>query len=261
MKHHFVPKLHKRRILSHAEFTVYSVNALAVRNVAQPDEESGNFATRDEFPDLIPKGEIWISEKLAPKEGIFFIANALAQLERQAEGATAKAYDDGLEVERLLREKLNGVAFRDGKPHKQVPQAIYLEEYITLPDTQGSVRVWLVDGNLVRSYYKTNYTEGGHGYVYPWVPRPEVWVEDGVDRREVPFIVCHEYLERRLMRDEGLDYDRAHEICSQVEFDLRKARGATPLFVRGRRKLGKSDLPRLVCEEVFEYVLRTHVRK
>src|SRR3954453_20712174 len=108
---HFDPKLNKKRVLSHAEHTVYSVNGLAVRNAAKPDEEFGNFATQDEFPDLIPKGEIWISEKLAAKEGVFFIANALTQLKRQAEGATDKAYDDGLEVERLLRQKLNGVEF------------------------------------------------------------------------------------------------------------------------------------------------------
>jgi hypothetical protein len=259
-KNHFDPKLCKKRVLSHAEHTVYSVNGLAVRNAAQPDEEFGNFATRDEFPDLVPAGEIWISEKLAAKEGIF-IANALTQKKRQAEGATDKAYDDGLEVERLLREKINGVTFRDGKPHKQVPAAIYLEEYTTLPDPQGPVRVWLIDGNLARSYYKTDYTEGGHGYVYPWVPRPEIWIEDGVDRREVPFIVSHEYLERRLMRDEGIDYDTAHAICSKVEFDLRKARGATPLLTTGGRKLHKKDLPRLVSDEVFQYVLRTYVRK
>jgi len=260
-KNHFDPKLHKRRVLAHADCTVYSVNGFAVRNAARPDEEFGNFATQDEFPDLIPKGEVWISEQLCAREGVFFIANALTQLKRQADGATDKAYDDGLEVERHLREKLNGVAFRDGKPHKQVPEAIYLEQYITLDDPQGPVRVWRIDGNLARSYYKTDYTEGGHGYVYPWVPRPEIWIEDGVDRREMPFILAHEYTERRLMRDEGLDYDTAHEISSRVEFDLRKRKRATRLLVHGRGKLAKKDLPNLVSEDVFRYVLRTYVRK
>lgn len=260
-QNHYDPKLHKRRVLAHEDYTVYSVNGLTVRNAARPDEEFGNFATQDEFPDLIPKGEIWISEKLCAKEGVFFIANALTQLARQAAGATEKAYDDGLDIERMLREKLNGVAFRDGKPHKRVPDEIYLGPYVTLPDPQGPVEVWLVDGNLVRSYYKTDYTEGGHGYVYPWVPKPEIWIEDGVDHREIPFIVSHEYIERRLMRDEGLDYDPAHEICSKFEFELRKAKGATPLLTRGHRKLTKADLPRLTSEEVFAYVVRTYVRK
>src|SRR3954453_14171837 len=98
-RNHFSPKLYKRRVLTHADYTVYSVNALAVRNVARPDEEFGNFATTDEFPDLVPKGEIWISEKLAAKEGVFFIANALTQLKRQAGGVSSgRAYEDGLAV-------------------------------------------------------------------------------------------------------------------------------------------------------------------
>src|SRR5437879_8207527 len=104
---HFSPKLHKRRVLTHADYTVYAVNGLAVRNVARPDEEFGNFATRDEFPDLIPKKEVWISEKLAPKEGVFFIANALTRHHFQENGASDKAYDEALKVEQTLREKLN----------------------------------------------------------------------------------------------------------------------------------------------------------
>jgi hypothetical protein len=108
---------------------VYAVNGLTVRNVAKPREEFGNFAAKDEFPDLIPKGEIWISEKLATEEGVFFIANVLTQLKRQADGLTPEnAYDEGIEVERFLREKLNGVQFRNGKPHKKVP-----EDLVRLP--------------------------------------------------------------------------------------------------------------------------------
>jgi hypothetical protein len=260
--YHFRPKLHKRRVLTHADFTVYSINALTVRNVARPDEEFGNSATADDFPDLIPKGEIWISEKLAEREGVFFIANALTQLALQAAGASAeRAYDEGLKIERLLREKLNGVDFRDGKPHKHVPDDIYLGRYAELPDPQGVVEVWEIDGNLARSYYKTDYTEGGHGYVYPWVPRSEIWVEDGVDHRELPFIVAHEYLERRLMRDAGMDYDPAHEVCSRVEFDLRKRGEVKQLLSSGRRKLHKGDLPRLCRQELFDFVVKEYVRR
>jgi hypothetical protein len=260
--YHFRPKLRKCRVLTHANYTVYSVNALTVRNVAQPDEEFGNFATADDFPDLIPRGEIWISEKIAEREGVFFIANALTQLSLQSRGAAPdRAYDEGLEVERMLREKLNGVSFRDGKPHKRVPDEIYLERYAALPDPQGPVEVWRVDGNLVRSYYKTDYTEGGHGYVYPWVLKSEIWVEDGVDHRELPFIVAHEYLERRLMRDEGMEYDPAHEVCAKVEFDLRKRGEVNGFLAPGRRKMHRSDLPKLTRQDLFDFVVKKYVRK
>jgi hypothetical protein len=153
------------------------------------------------------------------------------------------------------------VEFRNGKPYRQVPQAIYLAHYITLPDTQGEVEVWLVDGNLVRNDYKTDYTEGGHGYVYPWIPRPQIWIEDGVDHRELPFITTHEYLERRLMRDAGLEYDRAHEICSTVEFDLRRNGPVKHLMVPSGRKFHKNDLPGITSQEFFGHVLENYVKK
>jgi hypothetical protein len=260
-QHRYSPKLHKRRVLTHEDFTVYAVNALAVRNVARPDEEFGNFATRHEFPDLIPKGEIWISEKTAPKEGVFFIANALTRLKALAGGAEDEAaYTSGLNVERFLRERLNGVEYRAGQPHKRVPEKVYLEQYATIPDEQFTVAVWVVDGNLVRSLYKTDYTEGGHGYVYRWVPKEQIWIEAALDSRELPFIVAHEYTELRLMRDEGLDYDTAHAICSEVEFQLRKNESPKSLLAPGRRKFGKTDLHALASPEYFAYVRKHYVK-
>jgi hypothetical protein len=260
-RHRYDPELHKTRILTLEDFTVYAVNALTVRNVAQPDEEFGNFATREEFPDLIPEAEIWISEQQAEEEGIFFIANALRRMKGRAGGMEeSMAYEAGLEVERFLREKINGLEYRDGKPHARVPEKIYLHEYITLPDEQYPVKVWIVDGNLVRSYYKTDYTEGGHGVVYPWVPRREIWIEGAVDHREVPFIVAHEYTEHRLMRDEGLDYDRAHEIAAKMEFHLRKNEDPKTYLAPGRRGVRKGDLLRLVKPEFLAYVVRRWVK-
>jgi hypothetical protein len=137
---------------------------------------------------------------------------------------------------------------------------LYIDAYITLADPEFPIEVWLVDGNMIRSLYKTDYTEGGHGYVYRWVPKSEIWVEKDLDRWELPFIVSHEYLELRLMRDQGIDYDTAHDICSKVEFNMRKGRGGKPILSPGRRRLAKRDLPKLTCDEIFRYVLNTYVR-
>src|SRR5262249_41533961 len=148
------------------------------------------------FPSLIPAGEIWLSDKTLDKEGVFFIANALTRLKKEAAGVREEtAYTAGLNVERRLRDKLNGIEFRAGRPHKRVPAGVYVRPYATLPDPQFPIEVWLVDGNVVRSFYKTDYTEAGHGYVYRWVPKDQIWIEKDLDRRELPFIVSHEYLE------------------------------------------------------------------
>lgn len=256
------PKFNKRFIITHEDYDVYAVDALAVRDSTQSDEEFGNFATHDQFPRLIPKGEIWISDKSIEKEGLFYIADALARVREQDKGMPEdQAYTAGLNVERRLREKLLGLKFRHGQPHKRVPPQLYLEHYLTLPDSEFPIEVWLVDGNLVRTWYKTDYVEGGHGYVYKWCPKNEIWIEEDVQRGEIPFLLAHEYLELRLMRDKKLEYDAAHEICSKVEFKLRQNKGIKRFLAPGRRKLTKADLPKLTADPVFEYVLSRYVKQ
>ncbi len=261
-RNHFSPKLHKRLVFRQDDYKFYTVNALTVRNVAQPDEEFGNFALAEDFENLIPEGEVWISEKTFPQEGLFFIADALTRLKELERGvAEDKAYTAGLDAEQALREKVNGMKQRAGHSAKHTPPELYQYHYITLPDVKAPVEVWVIDGNLARTLYKTDYTEGGHGYVYSWCPRTQIWIDCGVDDREIPFILAHEYLESRLMRDEGLGYDPAHEICSKMEFELRKGGGIKLLLAPGRRKLHKRDLHRLTAPEVFEAVVKTYVKK
>jgi hypothetical protein len=220
------------------------------------------FATSNEFPSLIPKGQVWLAEQTIEREGLFFIANALTQLKEIARGVPEeKAYTEGVNIERLLRERLNHRTFKGGSPQKRVPEVVYVSLYTTLPDPNGgTVKVWLVDANVVRTLYKTDYNEGGHGAVYPWAPQDEIWIENSLDRRELPFIVAHEYLERRLMREAKLDYDTAHDICSRVEFHLRKNQRVKMFLAPGRRKIHKKDLPRLVSDDFFQYVVNHHVK-
>jgi hypothetical protein len=256
-------KLDKQFVGDHEGYRFYTVNTFAVRDTARPDEEFGNFATKEEFPTLIPDGEVWLSNRAFRDEGLFFIADAVTRLKELEKGTPeATAYTAGLNAERRLREKVTGLKYRGGKPHRRVPERVYVEPYLTLPDVKFPVNVWRVDGSVVRCFYKTDYTEGGHGYVYAWVPRGEIWIEKALDRREVPFILAHEYTELRLMRDEGLDYATAHEISAKLEYRLRQGKGALPLLTGGeRRKLGKKDLPRLTTEEYFAYVRRTYLKK
>jgi hypothetical protein len=49
-------KLHKQRLLTQRGYTVYAVDALAVRDHSQACEEFGNFAVHDDLPRLISKG-------------------------------------------------------------------------------------------------------------------------------------------------------------------------------------------------------------
>src|SRR5579864_1524360 len=254
--------INKMPIAQHYGWRYYTVDASAVRNVAQPDEEFANFATCEEFANLIPEHEIWFNESTFDREGVFFLANAHLRLKEKKDGASYEdAYSAGLEMERPLRQKITGLKFRNGKPHRQVPDNVYVEPYFTLDDAEFPIQVWLVDGCAVRSLYKTDYVEGGHGFVYPWVPKQQIWIEKDLDHWELPFITCHEYLELRLMRDHGMEYDPAHEVCSHMEFDLRKVRGAISLLTAGRRHLTKDGLHNLTGDEVFRYVADHYVKQ
>lgn len=253
-------KIKKKLISSHHDYQLYTVDATALRTSDEGNEEFGNFATHDEFPHLIGQNEVWVADKLLEREGLFYQANALARLTHAARGESKNtAYEAGLRVERFLREELTGIAYRDGKPHRRVPDAIHVERYAEIPDAVQRITVWRIDGHLVRCYYKTDYTEGGHGYVYPWCPRNQIWIEKDIHPSELPYIVAHEYTELRLMRDCGFDYDKAHAICSKVEFDLRW-RGPEEFFGSRRRDLRKADVPKLTSPEFFEYVLKKYVR-
>src|SRR5437868_13240849 len=101
MKRRFDPPLNKRLVAERDGYTFYSVSAFAVRNSAEPDEEFDNFADHEDFPDLIEKDEVWVSNLVVRREGEFFIADALARLKEREKGSSEdRAYTVGLNAER-----------------------------------------------------------------------------------------------------------------------------------------------------------------
>lgn len=257
----FDPPLQKRFVGTVDGFDVYAIEPFAIRNCAEPDEEFDNFATNDEFPDVIPEGQIWVSKHSLRSEGRFFIPNAVARMNARKDGASeSTAYTIGLNVERELRTRETGLKYRDGRKHQRVPAAIYHRRYFLLPDEEFRIQVWLVNGSLARTYYKTDYTEGGHGFVYEWVPRDQIWIEKDIHKDEFPFLIAHEYTELRLMRDHGLAYDPAHEIAARVEFDLRKRTSRCKFPGLSTRKFQRADLAKLTQPEYFQYVVEHYQR-
>lgn len=251
--------LNKRYVTTLRGYRVCTVDAFGIRSLTRHDEEFTNFAIHTDFPTLIPAGEVWVDARLFESEGIFCLADAMVHLKKLEEGLPEdEAYQAGVKAERLLREQLVGVKFRGGKPHRRTPSKVYINHYVTLPDPAGPVEARLVDGNLVRSLYRTDYVEGGHGYVYPWVPKGEIWLEQGVALGELPFVLAHEYTELRLMRDKGLQYDPAHAIAAKVEFALREGDELRDLLAPGGRAFTKADLPRLTTDEFFAAVRRRY---
>ena len=83
-----------------------------------------------------------------------------------------------------------------------------------------NIKVWIVDGELVRDLFFIEFTEGGHDKVYHFIPKREVWIDDDVSKKEIKFILLHELHERNLM-SKGWNYQKAHRDSSRIEFFCR----------------------------------------
>ena len=80
--------------------------------------------------------------------------------------------------------------------------------------------MWIVSGRMVRSFFDIDFTEGGHDYVYEFVPEKEVWIDDDILEPERPYVLVHELHERNRMAT-GWAYSKAHAESSRVEYRCR----------------------------------------
>lgn len=208
----------KRFLGRYGQYLAYVVDGEYVRNLSRQAEEFGNSGTHLDYPELVPSGEIWVEDDVPAGERHFLVAGALAELRAVEAGATKdEAYESGVALQRKMREIESGLPNHPERHNEKPPREIYVRRPGSLP----GVAVWLVDGELVRDLFRTEFLEGGHGYVYPWIPNNEIWLEDGVHPSELPFILIHEYTELLDMRDRGTEYEVAHDRASAVEFKAR----------------------------------------
>ena len=68
---------------------------------------------------------------------------------------------------------------------------------------ESGLSVWIINGRLVRSGFDDDFTEGGHDYVYEFVPRDEIWIDNDLEEVERPYVLLHELHERNLMAKDG----------------------------------------------------------
>lgn len=207
--------LHKKLLEKIGKYSIYTVNAEAIRDTSVSDDEFNHFATHLEFDDLVPNNEVWISQDISKHERQFLIHNGLHQYEAKHQGKK-DWYDYALRLEKAERKKSDGIKFN---PKKKPPQNLYGRRYCQI----GDVTAWLINGEIARDLYKVDFILGGNGGSgpYPWIPKNEIWIEKNLPPKEIPYVILHEYVENTLMMEKGLTYDKAHGIASKVEFHHR----------------------------------------
>lgn len=201
-------------------FEVWIVDGQYVREAL--DEEFTDCGQHLNFR-FIPALEFWLDAENVPGETPFFIRHLLVENRLMARGVP---YDDALvkadDAEQAERDATPSA--RDGKALRDSGRTAELIARIhkgLLPEAGAGVKIWLVDGELVRDVLFIDFTEGGHDKVYKFIPEGEVWIDDDVMPGERRFVLLHELHERGLM-SRGWSYDRAHRHASRLEYDCRR---------------------------------------
>jgi len=203
------------KIGERGKIKIWVVDGMYVR--AHLDEEFTNYGQHHAF-DCIPDNEFWLDKEAASDEQKFFIDHLLAEHRLMEKGLP---YDDALEaadrVEMAERKKAGDVKKLTHGGKLPDPKKVHVRLWKKL---ESGLAVWIADGRLVRSVFDDDFTEGGHDYVYEFVPEGEVWIDNDLDEIERPYALLHELHERNLMA-KGWPYTKAHEDSSKLEYYYR----------------------------------------
>jgi len=96
---------------------------------------------------------------------------------------------------------------------------------INLLKKQGNLKIYLVRGKKVRENLDPNFFAGGHGLVYKYIPKNEVWLDNTAIPKERKYVLIHELYEINLMK-KGKSYSNAHEYANAAEKEARRKDGA-----------------------------------
>ncbi len=201
-----------------SKFTVWIVDGEYIRK--NIDEEFTNYGQHYLF-NFIPKYEFWIDQEKSAGEEKYYIDSMLTMnrlMSQKISHREAVKKADVIERRERAKTRLIKNRLKLKKNLKKLISSVHknlLQEYST-----KNVKVWIVDGEAVRGLFFVDFTEGGHGFVYPFIPKGEVWIDDDVEFSELKFVLLHEMYERRLM-SKWMPYDKAHKKSSEIEFYCR----------------------------------------
>src|SRR5512136_2077171 len=199
------------------DYQVWMVDGMYIRG--HIDEEFTNFGQHYRYP-YIPEKEFWIDQEAEHDERAFFIDHLLVEHDLMAKGVPyEKAIVEADRVERKERRRAGDVR-KVTHEGKQLPDGAAMHERLW-KKLENGVSVWVVNGRLVRSVFDTDFTAGGHDYVYEFVPQNEVWIDNDIEDSERGCVLLHELHERNKMA-QGWDYNKAHYESSWLERKCRR---------------------------------------
>jgi hypothetical protein len=98
--------------------------------------------------------------------------------------------------------------------------------YLRKLERRSDLTIWLVDGKYVREHLYQDFTQGGHEFIYDFIPHNEIWLDDDLSVDERPAVIAHEIYERSLMLKK-VPYDLAHNWANRIEASVRRVKELT----------------------------------
>jgi len=211
------------------------------------EEEFTNYAQHYRFK-FIPKDEFWIDRGASPKEQEFYILHMIVEYFLMSKGISFhKALYKANAVEKKERLKYHYISDLKNQHHSQILDRVHVK---LLKKYSKKIQVWIVRGELVRDLFFIDFTEGGHHFVYDFVPTNEVWLDDNLTSSEIKYVLLHELYERNLMMTKGMSYSVAHDHASLIEYFCRKHTNKLDEYLD--RELKKSEaLVKRIPKKVF----------
>jgi len=195
-----------------SEFEIWIVDGEFIRN--KICEDFVNMGQHYVF-DFIPKNEFWIAKEADDGEEHFYVDYLLIENRLMASGVS---YDESetiaAQVEKKERNK--SLVAKNLKKIKSKKSSLVKKIHKKLFREYGRLKVWIVNGELVRDFFDIYYTGGGHDKFYDFIPKNEIWIDDDIVKEERKFILLHEIHERNLMA-KGMHYHKAHFSATEVE--------------------------------------------
>jgi hypothetical protein len=126
------------------------------------------------------------------------------------------------------------------------------EPYVELYKKIDGFKVYVVDGEFIRTEKDIDFTNFGQHYRHSYIPKDELWVDEtnpqGED--EYKYYVQHMIVEHSLMAD-GMPYNKASDLANKVEAELRKRDiDNRPIKKKLMGKIGKTKIWLVEGEQV-----------
>ena len=244
-----MPNIKKKFLRLQDGYEIYTVDEDAIRNISLCSEEFTNWGIHEDIrlSNLIPEDEVWVSEEYNENEREKYIETAITVSRSVKSGMSFNdAYNNAIEKEREERELENQTNCDN------VPDKVYVRSLgdIVIDEDEFTLSGFLVDGDFVRDHFKTDFVEGAHGYVFPWIPKDEVWIESNLKEEDVRFVMFHEVFELLMMRDFNMPYERAHDMAALEEFKLRNKKGEIDeIITELKKKIKKIKVAKTLVSE------------